>query len=314
MSKKDKSNLHPRNKNRDRYDLDALVKATPELDNYILVGRSGQHTIEFSNPKAVKLLNTAILSHYYGITNWEFPDENLCPPIPGRADYIHHVADLLAAKNSGEIPMGDKITCLDLGVGASCIYPIIGLAEYQWRFIGSDIDAKSIASAQEIIRTNTSFKNKIECRLQPHAEHFFRNILEEKELVDVVICNPPFHSSMEDAQKGTRRKVKNLSGKQSSSPKRNFAGKHNELVYDGGEYTFVQNMIKESKEFSKNSFWFSALISKKQNLKGLNRMIDEVGAYEAKMIPMGTGNKTSRILAWSFLTAEEQKEWRDGRW
>jgi 23S rRNA (adenine1618-N6)-methyltransferase len=29
---------------------------------------------------------------------------------------------------------------------------------------------------------------------------------------------------------------------------------------------------------------------------------------------MGQGNKTSRILAWSFLSAEQQKLWKNAKW
>ena len=146
--KKNEPRLHLRNKNRERYDLSALSTSNPELKTYIIPNakaKFGSETVDFSNPIAVKVLNKAILNHYYGIKNWEFPDENLCPPIPGRADYIHHIADLLSENNFGRIPIGDKITCLDVGVGASCIYPIIGATEYGWKFIGSDIDPKSLA-------------------------------------------------------------------------------------------------------------------------------------------------------------------------
>jgi 23S rRNA (adenine1618-N6)-methyltransferase len=312
--KKEKSPLHPRNKNRERYDLQSLVDALPLLENFIKLNKFGTYSIDFSNAKAVKLLNTAILKHYYGIKHWEFPDENLCPPIPGRADYIHYLADLLAEKNAKDIPVGEKITCLDVGVGASCIYPILGVTEYQWQFIASDINPKSIESSQQIVNANDFLKNKIDCRLQTNPEHIFQHILTTEEKVDAVMCNPPFHSSMEDAQKGTRRKVKNLSGQNQKSPKRNFAGVTNELVYEGGEYRFVQNMITESKKYSKHCFWFTAIISKKDNLKGLNKEIDKVGAYESKMVPMGTTNKTSRILAWTFLNVEEQVAWREARW
>src|SRR5690554_8156841 len=99
-SSKQKSQLHPRNKNVNRYDLTALIKAKPELKKHILPNKFGEDSIDFSDPRAVRLLNTGILSHYYGIKNWDFPAQNLCPPIPGRADYIHHIADLLAEGNS----------------------------------------------------------------------------------------------------------------------------------------------------------------------------------------------------------------------
>ena len=312
-----KTRLHPRNKNRERYDLRALTTANPELKNYIMPSakaKFGVESVDFSNPLAVKLLNKALLNHYYGIKNWEFPNENLCPPIPGRADYIHHMADLLGESNFGRMPIGDKITCLDVGLGASCIYPIIGVVEYDWKFIGSDIDAKSIASAQHIINSNPSIKDKIECRLQKNSKDVFHGIIGKEDKIDLVICNPPFHASMEDAQKGTRRKIKNLSGKKVKTPELNFAGISNELICDGGENKFIQNMIRESEKFSKNCYWFSTLVSKQSNLKGIYKLLEKFDAHQVKTIPMGTGNKSSRIVAWSFLFREEQKAWRDARW
>ena len=309
-----KARLHSRNKNRERYDLSALTTSNPELKNYIMPNKFWVESVDFSNSLAVKLLNKALLNHYYGIKNWEFPDENLCPPIPGRADYIHHIADLLGENNFGTIPIGDKITCLDVGIGASCIYPIIGVTEYGWKFIGSDIDPKSIASAQNIVNSNSSIKDKIECRLQKNSKDVFYGIIGKEDKIELTICNPPFHSSIEDAQKGTRRKIKNLSGKKVKTPELNFAGISNELICDGGEYKFIQNMIRESEKFSKNCYWFSTLVSKQSNLKGIYKLLEKIEANQIKKIPMGTGNKSSRIVAWTFLSREEQKEWRETRW
>lgn len=306
--------LHPRNKNRERYNLKALKASNPELKKYITINKFGVESIDFSNPLAVRLLNKALLNHYYGIKYWEFPDKNLCPPIPGRADYIHHMADLLAENNSGTIPIGDKITCLDVGVGASCIYPVIGVTEYGWRFIGSDIDPKSIAAAKDIVRKNPLIKGNIECRLQKDTRAVFQGILDKKDNIDLVICNPPFHSSVEDAQKGTRRKIENLSGKKVKTPELNFAGISSELIYDGGEHKFIQNMIRESEKFSKNCYWFSSIVSKQANLQGMHKLLEIIKVNEVKTIPLKTGNKSSRVIAWTFLTKEEQKEWRDKRW
>ena len=244
----------------------------PELKKYIVPNRSGADSIDFSNPLAVKILNKALLNHYYGIESWEFPDENLCPPIPGRADYIHHIADILGENNFGKIPTGEKVICLDVGLGASCIYPIIGVTEYDWTFIGSDIDPKAIASAQNIIDSNSSIKNKIECRLQKNSNDIFCGIVSKEEKIELTICNPPFHASIEDAQKGSRRKIKNLSGKNVKTPKLNFSGIASELICEGGENQFIQNMIRESLEFSKNCYWFSTLVSKQSNLKGIFKL------------------------------------------
>ena len=310
----EKSRLHSRNKNRDKYDLSALTICNPELKKYIVPNRSGGDSIDFSNPLAVKVLNRALLNHYYGIENWEFPDENLCPPIPGRADYIHHIADILAENNFGKIPTGENVICLDVGLGASCIYPIVGVTEYDWTFIGSDIDPNAIASAQNIIDSNASLKNRVECRLQKNSSDVFYGIVSKEEKIELTICNPPFHASIEEAQKGSGRKAKNLSGKNVKSPRLNFSGIASELVCEGGENQFIQNMIRESLEFSKTCYWFSTLVSKQSNLKGIYRLLENSAATQIKMVPMGTGNKSSRIVAWTFLSLIEQKEWRKTRW
>ncbi len=314
INKHVKTRLHSRNRNRERYDLSALTTSNPELANYIKPNKYGGDSVDFSNPVAVKVLNKALLNHYYGIKNWEFPDENLCPPIPGRADYIHHIADLLSENNFGKIPIGNQITCFDIGIGANCIYPIIGVIEYDWKFIGSDIDRKSIESAQNIVNSNPSLKQKVECRLQKSPKDVFYGIIGREDKIDLSICNPPFHSSFEDAQKGTRRKVKNLSGKSVETPQLNFAGISNELICDGGEYKFIHTMIRESERFSKNCFWFSTLVSKQSNLKGIYKSLEKFKANQVKTIPLGTGNKSSRIVAWTFLSKEDQKEWRETRW
>ncbi|MDY7394337.1 23S rRNA (adenine(1618)-N(6))-methyltransferase RlmF [Aureibaculum sp. 2210JD6-5] len=309
-----KSNLHPRNKNRERYDLKALVKSNPELEAFVKPNKYGDDSVDFANPKAVKILNRALLNHYYGIKIWDFPDENLCPPIPGRADYIHHIADLLCEHNFGKIPKGDKVICLDVGVGASCIYPILGVTEYGWNFIGSDINPKSIASSQHIVDSNQSLKSKVTFRLQENPKDVFYHILTRDDKIDVTICNPPFHASLEDAKRGTQRKVQNLSGKKVEKPELNFAGIYNELVCDGGESKFIANMVRESEKFGKNCYWFSTLVSKQSNLKGIYKALNKFNASEVKTILMGTGNKSSRIVAWTFLSKLEQKEWKLSRW
>src|SRR5690606_30632982 len=310
----EKTRLHLRNKNRERYDLDSLKIAVPELEKHIKANKYAEESVDFANPEAVKLLNKALLSHYYGIKNWDFPAENLCPPIPGRADYLHYMADLLGQSNFGSVPTGDKISALDIGVGASCIYPIIGATEYGWKFIGSDIDKQSVESAQKIVEANETLNGKIEIKLQTNPEAFFKNIISENDKIDLTVCNPPFHSSAEDAQKGSLRKVKNLSGKKTETAELNFAGISNELIYDGGEIGFIRNMILESKDFAQNCYWFSTLVSKESNMKKIYKILEEVETMHLKTIPMGTGNKSSRIIAWTFLSKEEQKAWRETRW
>lgn len=304
-----KINLHPRNKHRGRYELIKLSKTCPELKSFVTANAYQDLTIDFFNPLAVKMLNKALLKEFYDVSYWDIPDNYLCPTIPGRADYIHYIADLLSGYNDGIIPTGQNIQCLDIGIGANCIYPIIGLKEYGWSFIGTDIDPVAIKSATQIIKLNTALTNKIKLRLQPNPNSIFDGIIHKNEFFDIVICNPPFHSSMSDAQSGTRRKIENLKGKKIIKPILNFGGQSNELWCEGGEIHFVKNMISQSKQFSTSCFWFSTLISKQAHLKTFYQALKKSEAVDVKTIPMSQGNKISRILAWTFLSPQQQKNW-----
>lgn len=313
-NEKVKSKLHPRSKHRERYDFKQLVGSCPELAEFVKLNIYKDESIDFANPEAVKALNKALLRHYYSINNWDVPPNYLCPPIPGRADYIHHIADLLRNYNYGKVPLGDKIKCLDIGVGANCIYPIIGNKEYGWSFIGSDIDLVAIESANKIIESNPALHGKIELKLQDNPKDFFYGIIQKDEIIDLSVCNPPFHSSLDEAQSGTLRKIKNLTHKTPAKTVLNFGGQSNELWCEGGEKRFVSKMIRESKKFSSSCFWFSTLISKQSNLNSAYLGLKAAKAVEVKTIPMGQGNKTSRIVAWTFLTQVEQKKWKNTRW
>lgn len=312
--RQEKLDLHPRNKHRERYDFNALVSTYPGLAPFVRVNEYGDESVDFSKPEAVMMLNSALLKHFYGIENWHIPSGYLCPPVPGRADYIHHIADLLRSSNHGIIPRGNQIKCLDIGVGANCIYPIIGNREYGWSFVGSDVAPVAVKSATAIAVTNESLKGHIEIRLQPNAHDIFLHIIRKHELFDLTLCNPPFHASLEEAQSGTLRKLNNLNQKRVSKPTLNFGGKHHELWCEGGEEIFVQNMINQSRQVSSSCFWFSTLISKQAHLKSAYRSLKFVEAVDIKTIPMRHGNKISRIVAWTYLTPEQQKRWIDTRW
>ena len=311
---KEKSRLHPRNKHRERYDFKQLIESCPDLAKYVTLNIYQDESVDFFNPEAVKMLNKALLKHHYGIENWDIPENYLCPPIPGRADYIHHIADLMGDFNNKKIPTGNKIKCLDIGVGANCVYPIIGNKEYDWSFVGSDIDSIAIESANKIIESNASLKGNIEIRLQHNPKNIFEGIIQKDEVFDLTICNPPFHASLEEARSGTIRKLKNLKHRKTPKPVLNFGGQNAELYCEGGEERFIGDMINQSEEFAKSCFWFSTLVSKQSHLKNIYMELEMAGAAVVKTIPMGQGNKASRIVAWTFMKKEQRENWVNTRW
>jgi 23S rRNA (adenine1618-N6)-methyltransferase len=303
------STLHPRNKHQARYDFNLLTKANPALGKFVSVNKFGDESIDFANPQAVKDLNKALLAHFYQIEHWDIPAGYLCPPIPGRADYIHYAADLLASCNKDTIPKGVKVKVLDVGVGANVVYPIIGHQEYGWYFVGSDIDLVAIKSAQNIANVNPSIKRAIDIRLQANKASIFKGIVHQEERFDLTICNPPFHASAAEAMAGSQRKVRNLGGKNYVKPTLNFGGQASELWTEGGEVGFINKMITESMHYRQQCFWFTCLVSKSEHLPAIYAMLARAGAVETRTNNMTTGNKVARIVAWTFLSAAAQVEW-----
>ena len=303
----ERNELHKRNRHNGQYDFSRLTEEYPPLKKFIVLNAYGTTSIDFFNPRAVKALNKALLISCYGIRYWDIPKNYLCPPIPGRADYIHSIADLIQPDISDEstglktaIPNARQYRCLDIGVGANCIYPIIGQTEYGWTFVGSDIDPVSIDNARKIVTCNPALAHKIELRLQRDSRKIFQGIIAPNEYFDVTLCNPPFHSSKEEAEDGTLRKLSSLKGKKATKVRLNFGGNANELWCEGGELRFLQTMIEESRNYRKNCGWFTSLVSKEKNLGKLIAKLKSTDIAEHKIIEMHQGTKTSRILAWRF--------------
>ena len=306
----EKTNLHPRNIHRLGYDFDELIKNSPELKKHVFTNEHEITTINFSNPDAVKALNKSLLISNYDIQDWEIPKNYLCPPIPGRADYIHYIADLLASYNNGIIPETETVQGLDIGIGSNCIYPIIGNSVYGWSFVGTDIDENAIQNCKKIIEKNPKLIDAISLQLQVEPRFIFKNIILPEDKFDFTICNPPFHNSKAEATKSSIRKVNNLEETRTKNPVLNFGGQNAELWCDGGEIGFITQMIYESAKYPLQVFWFTTLVSKKENLPSIYKTLSKVSAVEIKTIDMSQGQKTSRIVAWTFLSESQQKNWK----
>lgn len=309
-----KTSLHPRNLHRERYDFPALIAAHPALAAHVRRNAYGTDSVDFADPAAVKALNAALLARFYGIAHWDIPPGYLCPPIPGRADYLHHLADLLATSNDGQIPRGNALCGLDIGVGANAIYPMLGHTLYGWDFVGTEIDALAAQNADKIFADNPSLHGHLETRLQIRHNDILQNVLYADEYFDFTLCNPPFHASAEESAAGSRRKLRNIGKPVTEKPLLNFEGQHNELWCEGGELEFLRKMIRQSEALADNVLWFSSLVSKQEKLPQVYAEIEAIGARNLRILDMAQGQKTSRAVAWSFYTTAEQRAWAKTRW
>lgn len=325
--------LHPRNIHSQGYDFSVLIKSYPRLAAHAKTNAHGSLSIEFADPLAVKALNTALLKCHYNITDWDIPEGALCPPIPGRVDYIHYIAQLLGcdelARNQSALQATHqpshqsshqaKISLLDIGTGANGIYPLLACKIYGWHCVASDINAQSLENVASIITSNPALKDIFTLRRQQDKNHIFDGIIQAGEYFDVSVCNPPFHASRDEALKSSQRKLNNLAQNRTKQQAinninkndpthksiptylaRNFGGLEGELWCTGGERLFLKKLIKESQIFSDQCRWFTSLVSKVENIKPAKKLINKLGAIEVREIEMAQGNKITRILAWRF--------------
>jgi 23S rRNA (adenine1618-N6)-methyltransferase len=287
-----KAQLHPRNRFRDGYDFTALVACSPGLAGFVSPNAYGDASIDYANPEAVKALNQALLKHAYGL-EWDLPAGYLCPPIPGRSDYLHHLADLPGIA-------GHPVRVLDVGMGANCIYPLIGASEYGWHFVGTEIDPVALRWATKLVAANPAVSTLIDCRLQKSPLKCFDGVVTAGETFDLSMCNPPFHASAAAAAEGSLRKRRNLGHKRARVPVLNFGGQAGELWCEGGELGFLRRMIAESAERPSLCRWFTALVSQSAHLPRLFHALEDANAVDVQTLEMVHGQKKSRILAWTF--------------
>ncbi len=290
--------MHPQNPYRFRYNLKRLAKHNPSLNNHVILNPTGKETIDFSSSEAVYQLNKAMLLADFELLDYNLPKGYLIPPIPGRLDYLLHVRDFLSQQFN--TPVDSKLRGLDIGTGANGIYTILGAQHFNWTMVGTDCNAKAVDIATANKQLTKALNDKVEIRHQENKGFLFKNVIKLDDRFDFTICNPPFHSSKDEAIKGSLRKLNNLGEKAfNNEPSLNFNGQANELWCNGGEALFIKRLIKESVLFKEQIKLFSSLVSKEGNLPKIEKQLKKANA-SFHTIPMAQGQKKSRCVLWWF--------------
>lgn len=282
--------MHKDNPHQGRYNLDELRELSPELNKFLIRSPKGDLTIDFRSEEAVKALNASLLKLYYKVEDWQIPNNYLCPGVPGRVDYLFYINDLLAKPSQAKV--------LDIGTGANCIYPLVGASQFKWDFVATDIDELAVSYAKKNA-SSKFFTSKVDVRLQKHDNMIFKDVVDESEEFDAVICNPPFYRSRDEAVLSTRKKNTKLKIK-GQRDTRNFGGMHKEVWCKGGERSFIGKMIFESSKTPKLATWFTTLVSQSDNVSFLKKELSKVSPSKVEVIDMEQGGKKTRILAWQF--------------
>ena len=307
--------LHPRSPHRGGLDFPRLLAAAPALAAFVAPNAWGNLSLDFADPAAQRALAAALLKVYYSVERFDLPEGHLCPSVPGRADYLHHAADLLAELNGGAVPRGERVCALDVGTGASGIYGLLARGAFGWRVVGTEVDAGALVSVTKIIDSTPALRAGFTVRRQAEVKQTLAGLMLPADRFDLTLCNPPFHASAREAQEGSRRKWRNL-GRETpgATPALNFGGQARELWCPGGEREFIRGLIKESAQHAEKALWFTSLVSKRESLEELQRALRAARVAEQRVTELKQGQKTSRLLAWTFLGAAERAKWAAVRW
>ncbi|KAH6696214.1 DUF890 domain-containing protein [Verticillium dahliae] len=262
-------------------DFRQLGREDPEFG---LLLRSGN--LNFNNPAAVMQLTKTLLKIDYGL-KIELPHDRLCPPVPVRHNYILWLKELIDGSSYAE--RGRKVTGLDIGTGASCIYPLLACQQRNWSFIATDVDPKSLSFAKKNIELN-------------HVQHRIQVISRQSSdplipahpaTVDFTMTNPPFYESDADLLASAKQK--------SRPPLSACTGAAVEMVTPGGEVAFVTRILEESLTLRDAIQWYTSMLGKQTSLETIVEKLREYGINNYAVTEFVQGNKTRRwAVAWSF--------------
>ncbi|OAA74269.1 hypothetical protein LEL_07850 [Akanthomyces lecanii RCEF 1005] len=246
--------------------------------------------LDFKDPKAVMQLSKTLLKHDFGLA-LDLPGNRLCPPIPNRHNYILWLKDLLDTTTYNT--SGGKLVAMDIGTGASCIYPMLGCTQRPWYFIASDIDDESLRWARRNIEQN-HLQTRIKLvKSKPGGPIIPIEAAPATEDVAFVMTNPPFYKSA--AEMDERAAEKSL------PPLTACTGAPVEMVTDGGEVAFVGRILDQSLALRGRIQWYTAMLGFQSSVAALVlRLRDhDIGNYAVTEFVQG--KKTKRwAVAWSF--------------
>ncbi|KAG5346198.1 MET16 methyltransferase, partial [Acromyrmex charruanus] len=280
-----KQYIHPRNKYKRSPDYKQLAVLYPEFREIAIMDFTGRVRIDFKERRSLHVLTETLLKHDFDL-HVNIPADNLNPAIPLRLNYILWMEDLMT---HSKLEM-EKVTGIDIGTGAVCIYALLLAKIYKCQVIGTEIGKESVEHAQKCIK-----KNKLQDLIKiitVNSDRIFKDVIQDNRVYDFSMCNPPFFESEDD---GFEKVEKVL-------PPRNApTGNDSELKTEGGEIGFVTKMIEESVEMGDRIKIYSTMIGKKADLTGLRQLLRSKNIKNMTWTEFCQGHTTRWGLAWSFL-------------
>ncbi|NP_001085334.1 RNA N6-adenosine-methyltransferase mettl16 [Xenopus laevis] len=283
--------MHPRNRYKDKPpDFAYLASKYPEFKQHVNVNLAGRVSLNFKDPCAVRALTCTLLKEDFGLTI-DIPLERLIPTVPLRLNYIHWVEDLINYHDSDKTALRRGI---DIGTGASCIYPLLGATLNGWYFLATEVDDICYNYAKKNVEQN-NLSDLIKVVKVPQKTLLMDALKEESEIIyDFCMCNPPFFANQLEAQGVNSRNPHR------SPPSSVNTGGITEIMAEGGELEFVKRIIHDSLKLKKRLRWYSCMLGKKCSLAPLKEELRLQGVPKVAHTEFYQGRTMRWALAWSF--------------
>ena len=240
--------------------------------------------LDFKNPDSFRVLTRCLLKKDFNL-DVELPPDKLVPTLTLRLNYILWLEDIM---NTFELK---DVHGIDIGCGASCIYPLLAVKLNNWKMNGLEIDEQSINCATENVN-----RNKLGDRIQIYKqkdENVLSNFVysNEEEKFTFCMCNPPFYNLNDEASNRTGNR---------KPPPNSSTGSQNELAVDGGEVQFIIKIIEESIELRNRIQIYTTMVGHKKNVDVILKVLKQHKIDNSITTRFCQGNTTRWGIAWSF--------------
>ncbi|XP_013383654.1 U6 small nuclear RNA (adenine-(43)-N(6))-methyltransferase [Lingula anatina] len=280
--------MHPRNiYKKKRPNFKELAIKYPDFRSVVTQDLTGKVILDFKSPEALRALTCTLLKDDFGL-DVELPLDRLIPTVPLRLNYILWIQDIVGKRE-------ENVIGLDIGAGASCIYPLLGCKLCPtWKFICSEIEEENIHFAKKNINGN-GMEGRIELVQTSSTDGLFELLNNRKESLDFCMCNPPFYADSLEAQG-----ISNCRNLDRPEPKSINTGNEQECIVKGGEFEYIKKMIGDSLKLNNKVRVYTTMVGRKSDLGRLRAELKKNNISNIGETEFCQGRTMRWGLAWTF--------------
>nr|CAG4643884.1 EOG090X04JL [Lepidurus arcticus] len=277
--------MHPRNPYKIPPDFRRLALDYPEFRKHAKQSLAGKIILDYKDPDALRALTTCLLQRDFNLL-LDLPPNRLVPTLPLRLNYILWIEDLLSPKT-------ESINGIDIGTGASCVYPLLAGRKHGWKMLAIEKDDLNCEYAKKNVEAN-NLGNLIQVS-KSEGEPILVGRLDPQTVYDFSMCNPPFFANEKDAISENKSRKSNR-----HEPHSTPTGSLPETVVEGGEVAFVKTLIEESVQLKDQIRIFTTMLGHKSSVNPVKQALGNTQVASISSTEFCQGNTMRWGIAWTF--------------